>query len=183
MDDRNDEGGTGGFHPLPPRLAAILEHLPVDRLVFTPAPVKARRDGWTVARQIGFIHRLALCSDVGSSARGVGMSRESAWRLRKRPGAEGFAATWDEAARWGGDRLADLGMERCLEGERRGVYYRGRKVGEQVHFNNSLLIAVLNRFPAPAPPDRTEESVLALNRALDAICPPQKTNDFLDDSA
>jgi hypothetical protein len=32
--------------PLPPRLQAILHALPLADLVFTPAPVRARRDGW-----------------------------------------------------------------------------------------------------------------------------------------
>ena len=32
---RREQGG-GGAYPLPPRLAAILECLPLDRLTFTP---------------------------------------------------------------------------------------------------------------------------------------------------
>lgn len=159
-------------YPLPPRLLAILEGLPLERLQFAPVPVKPRRDGWSPARQMGFIQRLALCGDVAAAARGVGMSRESAWRLRARPGAEGFAAAWDEAAGWGVDRLSDLGMERCLAGELRGIFYKGRKVGEQRHFNNRLLIAVLNRFPAPeAPLPPGEDAVTTLNRLLDELAP------------
>lgn len=185
LDDRDDAGRTGTSYPLPPRLAAILADLPLDQLAFAPVPVAARRDGWTVARQIGFIHRLAICGCVGTSARGVGMSRESAWRLRKRPGAESFAAAWDKAARWGEDHIADLGVERCLKGEVRPYYYRGRKVGEQVRFNDSLLIAVLNRFDRPRDPAaRDGDPVLALDRALANLAaqPPLKTNDFSGDS-
>jgi len=179
---RHEQGGSGDAYPLPPRLAAMLECLPLDRLAFTPVPVQARRDGWSTARQTGFIHRLALCGDVGASARGVGMSRESAWRLRKRAGAESFAAAWDEAAGWGGDRMTDLGVERCLEGEVRPYYYKGRKCGETIRYDDGLLIAVLNRLP-PRPPSG-EDPVLALDRALAALAaqPPLKTHDFSGDS-
>jgi hypothetical protein len=34
---------------------------------------------------------------VVAAAKAVGMGRESAYRLRKRPGAAGFAAAWDAA--------------------------------------------------------------------------------------
>jgi hypothetical protein len=184
-DERDDPGGIGDPYPLSPRLAAILADLPLGRLAFTPVPVQARRDGWTAARQTGFIHRLAICGDVGTSARGVGMSRESAWRLRARPGAAGFAAAWDRAARWGGDHMADLGVERCLKGEVRPYYYKGRKIGEQVRFNDGLLIAVLNRFERPRNPAAVDEDpVLALDRALADLAaqPLLKTKAFPGDS-
>lgn len=182
---RGDGLGEDDPYPLTPHLAAILADLPLDRLAFAPVPVQARRDGWTVARQTGFIHRLAICGCVGTSARGVGMSRESAWRLRARPGAESFAAAWDKAARWGQDQMADLGVERCLKGEVRPVFYKGRKVGENIRFNDSLLIAVLNRFERPrnlAAPD--EDPALALDRALADLAaqPPLETKDFPGDS-
>ena len=179
-DKRQEQSGDA--YPLPSRLAAMLECLPLDRLAFAPVPVQARRDGWSPARQTGFIHRMALCADVGASARGVGMSRESAWRLRKRPGAESFAAAWDLAAGWGGDRMTDLGVERCLEGEVEPVFYKGRKCGERIRYNDGLLIAVLNRLPPRSPP--AEDPAVALDRALAAIATqlPLKTNDFSCDS-
>jgi hypothetical protein len=37
-------------YPLPPRLQAILEALPLAELAFAPVPVRARHDGWTPAR-------------------------------------------------------------------------------------------------------------------------------------
>ena len=139
---------------LPPNLAAILEDLPLDELAFAPVPVKPRRDGWTPERQVAFILRLALLGGVAAAAKAVGMSRESAYRLRQHPGAASFAAAWDKAQGWGRGRAADLGMDRAIHGEKRGVYYRGRKVGEYVRHDNRLIIAALNRMPpAPADPD------------------------------
>jgi hypothetical protein len=62
---------------------------------FLPVPVRARADGWTVERQARFIGFLAETGSVAEAARRVGMSRESAHRLRKRPNAESFVHAWD----------------------------------------------------------------------------------------
>ena len=64
---------------------------------FAPVPTRTRRDGWTPARQAQFIGALAETGSVAAAAARVGMSRESAWRLRARDGAESFAAAWDGA--------------------------------------------------------------------------------------
>ena len=64
---------------------------------FHPVPVGARKDGWTAQRQAAFIGWLAQTRSVLAAARKVSMGRESAYRLRKRPGAAGFAAAWDAA--------------------------------------------------------------------------------------
>ncbi|MFN3388890.1 MAG: hypothetical protein ACK40O_08145 [Allosphingosinicella sp.] len=64
-------------------------------LAFSPVPARARRDGWTADRQRVFIEGLAQSGCVGKAAAAAGMSRESAYRLRRRAGAEGFAAAWD----------------------------------------------------------------------------------------
>lgn len=171
---------------LPPRLAAILENLPLEGLAFEPVPVKARLDGWTPARQLAFILRLALIGGVASAARAVGMSRESAYRLREHPGAGGFARAWDKALGWGRSRAADLGTDRAIHGEVRGVYYRGRKVDEYVRYDNRLLIAALKRLPPEAAPEGDPNETL--RRLLDEIDPggaerPLDSNGFPPRSA
>jgi hypothetical protein len=73
---------------------------PEDRppfLRFASVPVKARHDGWTPERQFRFVLALARGSGVGEAAKGVGQSRQTAYRLRRRAGAEEFAAAWDAA--------------------------------------------------------------------------------------
>ena len=62
---------------------------------FTPVPLRYRRDGWTPGRQSDFLGRLAETGSVAAAARHVGMTRESAYRLRDKFGAESFAAAWD----------------------------------------------------------------------------------------
>lgn len=64
---------------------------------FHPVPVGTRQDGWTIKRQADFIGNLAETRSVIAAARAVSMSRESAYKLRRRPGAAGFAAAWDAA--------------------------------------------------------------------------------------
>lgn len=56
-----------------------------------------RRDGWTAERQIAFLGALARARSVTSAAASVGMSRESAHRLRARKDCVLFAALWDRA--------------------------------------------------------------------------------------
>lgn len=56
---------------------------------------KIRTDGWTIDRQLRFLETLAQTRSITKAARDVGMSRESAYRLRDR--AELFAALWDRA--------------------------------------------------------------------------------------
>jgi hypothetical protein len=70
---------------------------PVRRRVpaFTPVPLRYRADGWTPMRQADFLGRLCETWSVTAAARHVGMTRESAYRLRDKPGAESFAAAWD----------------------------------------------------------------------------------------
>jgi hypothetical protein len=65
---------------------------------FVPVPLRARADGWTPERQARFVGLLAETGSVAEAARRVGMGRESAWRLRRRPGAESLAHAWDAIA-------------------------------------------------------------------------------------
>ena len=64
---------------------------------FTPVPLRTRSDGWTPLRQAEFIGMLAETRSVAAAARFVGMARETAYRLRRKPGAQEFAAAWDAA--------------------------------------------------------------------------------------
>lgn len=91
---------------------------------FLPVPLRARGDGWTPERQGRFIGFFAETGSVAEAARRVGMSRESAWRLRRRAGSESFAHAWDSvAAAWRGEPIEkrkitpDELAERAFDGE------------------------------------------------------------------
>jgi hypothetical protein len=62
---------------------------------FTTRPI--RRDGWTPERRERFLELLAAGLDVRGACRQVGLSRQSAYALRRREAA--FARGWDEALR------------------------------------------------------------------------------------
>lgn len=76
---------------------------------FHAVQTRPRADGWTPRRQAGFIGWLAQTRSVTAAARHVSMARETAYRLRERPGAEGFAAVWDMAL---APRTTQAGLER-----------------------------------------------------------------------
>lgn len=152
---------------LPPRLAALAADLPLERLAFAPVPVRGRQDGWSEARQRGFVVRLALCGSVGRAAAAVGMTRRSAYRLRTRPGAEEFAAAWDMALGWGRASRVDFAIERAVAGEVRPHFYKGRKCGEEVRFSDGLTIAVLNMMARePRARERDEAAASAENKGF-----------------
>ncbi|WP_052208622.1 hypothetical protein [Croceibacterium mercuriale] len=64
---------------------------------FLPVPLRTRRDGWTPARQARFIALLVRHACVRTAAAALGLSRESAYRLRRHPDAGSFRVAWDTA--------------------------------------------------------------------------------------
>lgn len=64
---------------------------------FDPVPLRARRDGWTPARQRAFIAALWSCRCVLEACRRVGMSSASAYKLSRRPDAASFRGAWRAA--------------------------------------------------------------------------------------
>lgn len=58
-------------------------------------PPRIRRDGWTKARRVTFFVTLAATGSVTFAAASVGMSRKSAYALRKRDVT--FASLWERA--------------------------------------------------------------------------------------
>ncbi|HEX8623406.1 MAG TPA: hypothetical protein VF718_15670 [Allosphingosinicella sp.] len=66
-------------------------------IAFTPVPLRRRADGWSPELQLRFIVALWRGLTPGEAAASVGKNRQNAYALRNRPGAESFAAAWDEA--------------------------------------------------------------------------------------
>jgi hypothetical protein len=59
---------------------------------FYPVPVRQSHNGWSIDRQAHFIGWLAETGSVSAACERVGMSRNSAYKLRKKPRSESFAA-------------------------------------------------------------------------------------------
>ena len=69
-------------------------------LHFSPVPLKARHDGWSPELQQRFVILLARGVRPGEAAERLGKHRSTAYALRRKPGAESFAAAWDVALRY-----------------------------------------------------------------------------------
>jgi hypothetical protein len=130
-----------------------LHHTPdlTDTLfAFTPVPTaRARRDGWSAEVQRGFIQALSVMGSVGSACRAVGMGRVSAYRLRERDGAEGFATAWDAAIRAGRWRQYDVAMEHAVNGVTTVRVLKGGSVSVSGGPDMRVLNAALRETPVP----------------------------------
>ena len=123
---------------------------------FDPVPTRARADGWTPERQRRFIAQLARTGIVAVAAREVGMGQTSAYNLRRRKGAESFAAAWDDALDEGRLRAFDVAMSAALHGTMKPRFYRGRFTGTVVHdYDTSLTLAALRGPPVATGARRT----------------------------
>ena len=60
-------------------------------------PRRPRHDGWTPERQAIFLSVLRLTGSVRKAAAAAGMSRNSAYALRRRASGQRFASAWDLA--------------------------------------------------------------------------------------
>jgi hypothetical protein len=121
---------------------------------FTPVPVRKRCDGWTPLKQAEFVGMLAQTGSVLAAAEFVGMARETAYRLRHKPGAEEFAAAWDAALVVAGVRRPAVGegsrkvtrkepWRAIVDGRWRVVMRRGKYCGAVREADNSALLGWL----------------------------------------
>jgi hypothetical protein len=138
-------------------------------LHFDPVQLRARRDGWTPESQRAFIEALAECGVVREAAARVGMTGQSATRLRRRDGAESFGRAWDRALRLGGERLRSAAYERAIEGVVKKRYWRGRVVGEERVYDNRLLISLLAKFEPVADRAAVDDAMCNWEDWLEAV--------------
>lgn len=106
---------------------------------FTPVPRKcARHDGWTPARQRAFIDALNDTGSVKAACAVVNMAEVGAYKLRRDPGAEEFAAAWAAAQENGIGILRDALMHRAIHGVEVPVYSYGKLVGTRRAYNDRI---------------------------------------------
>ena len=130
---------------------------------FTPVPVRPRADGWTVARQRGFVRALGEGLTIARAAQVVGMSARSAYRLHDRAGAGSFRKAWRMAL-----ELARPVPEGANPFRRMRVHrWRGRVVHREERWNDARVLRRLRRAdpyrfdPERRAADRTELDRLA----------------------
>jgi hypothetical protein len=166
---------------------------------FTPAPTRNQRAGWTAERQRRFIDHLALTGSVGEAAAIVGLSSRSAYALRNKAGAEGFARAWDAALSLAATRLAAIAFDRALHGRSERFYKDGELVMERKMPSDYLLTWLLARLDplqfgsasvkalAAAtgdPRDRARNSLPELTASLTDVTPedcPTEAGEYIDE--
>ena len=115
---------------------------------FTPVPVRPRRDGWTAERQSAFLSALAATLCVDRAARAAGLSRESAYRLRRHPQAQSFVTAWDEimTRRRLEPTAPSLLWHRAFYGTIKPIRRGGEVVGTLRRLDNKAAMSLLHRM-------------------------------------
>lgn len=147
-----------------------------------------RHDGWTAARQIGFIEALAETGCVDHACRHVGMSDSSAYRLRRSARGDPFREAWDAALDYAHHRLEQAALSRALNGVARPIFYRGEQVGEWRDYDERLTMFLLRarrpeRFGQwldrlPGEPQLDDDAAFRLAGWLDQIEPDDAYDDL-----
>jgi hypothetical protein len=104
-----------------------------------------RSNSITPERQRRFIATLAATGIVTQAARSIGKSMEALYKLRAKPGAEGFAAAWDAALDRGMQRLEDCALERAIQGTPTPIVSGGKLLGTWDKPDNTLLRFLLQQ--------------------------------------
>ncbi len=113
-------------------------------------PWRARRvrlSGWTADVQLAFIAALTRLGCANAAAKAVGKSRRSAYLLREKPGAESFAAAWEEAVMRGRRHAQSVAISRALHGDLVPQFRNGQFSGYKLVSNDRLLIAAISSGP------------------------------------
>ena len=125
---------------------SLRRHVPA----FAPVPLRSRVGGWTPLKQSAFLGKLAETRCVRTAARLVGMSRETAYRLRGKPGAASFADAWDRAlGRVTGPARKVTPEElplRVFGGLLKPLFYRGKYVSTVEKTDKTALLRLLARL-------------------------------------
>lgn len=111
----------------------------------TPSPVQ-RHDGWTPERQRQFCEALAECGNVERAAAAVGMSRETAYRLRRRTGGRAFALAWDAALLLARQRMIDDVIDMAFDGSIERHFRDGKLVLEKRRRDPRALLTTIERL-------------------------------------
>ena len=133
-------------------------------------------DGWTADRQRAFLVHLAETGCVSQACARVGLSRQSAYKLRRRAPNSVFAIAWDVAIHMARQALLDEATERAFAGREVPVWYHGEQVGTRIVHNDRLLMFLLGRRHEPLHPALEPRELThlfpAMLRIVDTILPP-----------
>jgi len=115
-----------------------------------PAQVEAfvPHTAWDAARKVRFLDHLSAKGDVRAACALVGMSRTSAYLLRRREPV--FARAWQAALVLARAHVEEVLATRALDGTEEAVWFRGELVGMKRRYDARLLLAHLGRLDKAA---------------------------------
>jgi hypothetical protein len=109
-----------------------------------PSGIDILRRGWTPDKRVRFLDLLAQHGNARDAAREVGLSVQTAYRVRRRDGL--FARGWNAALLLARDSSEQLLAELATKGIEEEIWYRGQRTGTKVRFDTRLLLAHLGRL-------------------------------------
>lgn len=171
------------------------ESFPPQPASDAPDPSQAHGPRWTTHKMTEFLRALAATHSVTDAARSVGMSRQSAYKLRSRLKGLAFDAAWDQAFRHSYENLPFAALDRALNGIEVPHYYKGELVGTSRRYDERLTVALLRMISsekvllvssdvpeAEIRGRRFETLVAAIEAEGEAARDPHPTESFAADS-
>lgn len=129
----------------------------------TPATA-TRHDGWTPARKAQFLESLAGDGNVRAACARVGLSREAAYRLRRRDPL--FARAWAAAQLQARESVGAVLGTRAIDGIEEDVWFRGEVVGTRRRYDTRLLLAHMARLDKLAEDEQACEDLVRFDELL-----------------
>lgn len=126
----------------------------LTELTALTADQRCRRDGWTADRQRAFLEAIAEGHTVDAAARLVGMTKQSAYVLRRRAAGSSFALGWAAASLLAREKLADALIARALDGQVETYTRPDGSTFSRHRYDNALasrMLARLDRAVEDAP--------------------------------
>lgn len=104
---------------------------------------RPRHDGWTLARTKTFLATLRQTGCVRDACRVIGMSNNSAYRLRQRD--PDFARHWQEALVDARRGLVAVAHERAVVGRETVIIRQGQEVERRIQPSDSMLALLIKQ--------------------------------------
>jgi len=151
--------GHDRWTPAAPSDLALSDRALSDCAPLDPPPDKlGPEQRWSRAKQIAFLQHLAASHSVAAAARGVGMSRQSAYRLRARLKGQPFDLAWAAAFDMVFNALAHAAMERAIHGVPAPYLHKGEVVHVGRRFDERLTLGLLKMRYALLPEEASHSS-------------------------
>ena len=126
-----------------------------------------RHDGWTGARKAQFLEALAHDGNVRAACASVGLSREAAYRLRRRDAV--FARAWAAAQMQAREVIGDVLGTRAIEGIAEEIWFHGEVVGTRRRYDTRLLLAHMARLDKLAEDEQAREDATRFDELIACV--------------